>query len=283
MFGWVGRVRSWWGETPRAVRWVVYICVPLGVLAIRLGIYGDGHGWWDNRSFLTNLASSFASLLFGVPLALLVLSHLSAMQESVAARKAAQQQARRVWKRFNQAFLDRFPERDLVGLAHDIEEIAQGLDALGARVARIMLGNERASYQEIEAAAREFRDFGERQKLVIPPQRITVWLADVARQWKILDEEIRPLVESTNLAWMTTHEALEHSRAFQTLQDPEHLRAIDNSALLRLEMSFTQDAPEPDTWEDIDEARVAISASLQWVKAMHLVTLLVAADMSEMV
>jgi hypothetical protein len=55
-------------------------CHPGFGVAFGLGLWGDAHHWWDDRSFLTNLLSSFTGLLVGVPFALVVLSHLGAMQ-----------------------------------------------------------------------------------------------------------------------------------------------------------------------------------------------------------
>ncbi|SEE69370.1 hypothetical protein SAMN05428938_8132 [Streptomyces sp. KS_5] len=81
-------IRRWWKDTPDPVRWVAYICLPLGALTLGLGVYGDGHGWWDHRGFLTNLMPSFTSLLFGVPTALFVLGGLGDAQNQ-ARRSAA--------------------------------------------------------------------------------------------------------------------------------------------------------------------------------------------------
>lgn len=80
MYAHLQAMRHWWRDTPSSVRWVAGVCLPLGTLAVALGIYGDSHRWWNDRAFLTNLTSGLTSLLFGVPTALFVLSSLGAAQ-----------------------------------------------------------------------------------------------------------------------------------------------------------------------------------------------------------
>ncbi len=69
----MNRIASFWSETSPSSRWVTYVSVPLGTCMAVLGLIGDSHGWWENRSFLTNLLSSTTSVLFGIPTALIVL------------------------------------------------------------------------------------------------------------------------------------------------------------------------------------------------------------------
>ncbi|THA33741.1 hypothetical protein [Streptomyces sp. A1547] len=206
MFSRVGR---WWVDTPRAIRWVVYVCLPLGALAITLGVYGDGHGWWDDRSFLTNLASSFASLLFGVPLALVVLSHLSAMQDVVVERRVAQRQARRVAEDFRNIFLNLLPSSDSTELREAIDRLD---DDLG-QMRRLMVEAPGDIDRLRLARSRAVVDFGN-----VSPIDYEAWAAHINRQWTVLDEEIRPAVLSASLNWLSAPAALRISQAVELLQ-----------------------------------------------------------------
>lgn len=66
----------------------------LGAIFATLGWLGDSSGFWENRSFLTNVFSSLTSACFGIPLALIILARVGAAQAEAFAR-------RRVWHQFN--------------------------------------------------------------------------------------------------------------------------------------------------------------------------------------
>ncbi|WP_329391366.1 hypothetical protein OG625_40350 (plasmid) [Streptomyces sp. NBC_01351] len=206
MFGRLGR---WWLDTPRAIRWVVYVCLPLGTLAITLGVYGDGHGWWDDRSFLTNLASSFASLLFGVPLALVVLSHLSAMQDVVIERRLAQRQTRHVAQEFRSIFLRMLPSANLAELHEAIDRLD---DDLG-EMRRLMVEAPGDTTQLRDVRSRAVVHYAD-----VSPIDYEAWAAHIKRQWTVLDEEIRPAVLSSTLNWLSAPAALRISQAVELLQ-----------------------------------------------------------------
>ncbi|WRZ95542.1 hypothetical protein OHB54_44990 [Streptomyces sp. NBC_01007] len=59
--------------------------MPTGTVLLALGVVGDAEGYWDHWAFVTNLFSSLTSLMFGVPVALHVFSHLTTAQEAAAA------------------------------------------------------------------------------------------------------------------------------------------------------------------------------------------------------
>ncbi|MFE1877686.1 hypothetical protein ACFW9N_43780 [Streptomyces sp. NPDC059496] len=209
----LSRLRRWWADTPRAIRWVVYVCLPLGALAIAVGVYGDGHGWWDDRSFLTNLASSFASLLFGVPLALVVLSHLSAMQDVVVERRVAKRQTQRVADDFRSIFLNLLPTVSLAELQAAIDRLEGDLAEM-----RTLMAEAPGDQSQFSALfSRGVIDYGE-----VSPIDYEAWAAHVKRQWTVLDEEIRPVVVSAMLNWLSAPAVLRISAAVELLQtEPE--------------------------------------------------------------
>ncbi|MGW4874364.1 hypothetical protein [Streptomyces chartreusis] len=59
--------------------------MPSATVLLVLGVVGDAKGYWAHWAFVTNLFSSRTSLMFGVPVALHVFSHLTTAQEVAAA------------------------------------------------------------------------------------------------------------------------------------------------------------------------------------------------------
>ncbi|MER5966799.1 hypothetical protein [Streptomyces sp. NPDC002057] len=188
-------VREWWRETPKAIRWVAYISVPLGVAATVLGVYGDGHGWWDDRGFLTNLVSSFTSLLFGVPTALVVLSHLNGQQAQAMERRIARNRAEAAKAAYLELAL-----RHVRSDAHSTYELAAaelvttGRELVSALTqhpphpqAGALLEKRRTDFQ------RTFTGGGAEQ---------AEWITSMLLVWEQFDGEIRPLVEGAGLSWL---------------------------------------------------------------------------------
>ncbi|MFJ3094631.1 hypothetical protein [Streptomyces hydrogenans] len=205
----MARARLWWLDTPRLIRKIVWVCIPLGVIAVSLGVYGDGHGWWDDRSFLTNLASSFASLLFGVPLALVVLTHLSAMQAEVAERRTAQRRISDAEKQFVAAFQGRLPTANV----HETAEKFFSL-ATHARTVRRAIHNPTARAEPVSAVAADFLQ--EYRAAFVDPQ---AWGSHVGRRWNVLDQEARPLAEAAGLPWIRAGEVHDVTKSVEGLVD----------------------------------------------------------------
>ncbi|MEV5099988.1 hypothetical protein ACFC5H_31690 [Streptomyces rochei] len=217
MGGWIAGSRQWWRTTPRAIRWVVYLCFPLGCAAVGLGIYGDAHQWWENRSFLTNLASSFASLLFGVPTALVVLSHLSEMQAEAIERRSVQNRLR-------------FATQAYRALA--FKHVRPGvLPTFDSKVSELLVINEEL-IQALErgrlsaAAQVERRTMAFRESFTGDGRDQAVWMDSLGLLWEQLDREIRPLVEGAGMAWMS----LERHRVMRARH--ENLARIDRHVLI---------------------------------------------------
>ncbi|MGW4086973.1 hypothetical protein ACWEGS_28475 [Streptomyces sp. NPDC004822] len=209
---WAGRLRAWWQDTPVAVRWVAYIGIPLGCVTVGLGVYGDSHHWWDGRSFLTNLVSSFASLLFGVPTALVVLTHLSGMQAEAMERRAVQRSARQAIGQFERALL--------VGIKpHDLDEARSALErAVNAShtYRDHLLDRRRAHLGSLEAYRARQAAFDEHLNLSGMPYQL--WLAEISTRWKRLDTELRPRLEEVGLWWLTMPSYLVFTNAMQKLE-----------------------------------------------------------------
>ncbi|MFI9296764.1 hypothetical protein [Streptomyces gardneri] len=163
-----------------------------------LGVYGDAHGWWDDRSFLTNLASSFASLLFGVPLALLVLSHLSAMQAETSERRAVTRRVQSATADFASAFQDTLPSTTLA----ETRGILASLVPVAERAVRNFPGGRGGLQQDpdaVRACEEDCRVLIAGVSDVFPPAE---WNAQLSRLWEVLDEEVRPSAVAAGISWM---------------------------------------------------------------------------------
>ncbi|WP_314254702.1 hypothetical protein [Streptomyces sp. DSM 40907] len=250
-------------DTPRAIRWVVYVCLPLGAFAITLGIYGDGHGWWDDRSFLTNLASSFASLLFGVPLALVVLSHLSAMQDVVVERRLAQRQVRRVAEDFRSIFLTLLPSANLAELHEAIGRLDDDLGEMGRLMVETPDDIRRLGFVHSRAVVH----YGD-----VSPIDYEAWAAHIKRQWTVLDQEIRPAVLSSTLNWMSAPAALRISQAVELLQR--------EPVLLTSSKPIDRDILRPTDLRTLhDGVGLGVEQAQEWVGALRLTVELIEGEL----
>ena len=84
-----GRFVEGWRDTGAVIRWLCLILPMLGTGCVAIGVLGDANAWWDKQPFLTNLVSSMASALFGIPLALVVFQRLTAAQADRLEKRAA--------------------------------------------------------------------------------------------------------------------------------------------------------------------------------------------------
>ena len=86
-------VRSWQNVSP----WLRAACLAMwagAAVVTAVGVAGDLTGWWMRLPFLTNVASSLAGALFGVPFALLVLQRVAATERERYSQREAQRFAR---------------------------------------------------------------------------------------------------------------------------------------------------------------------------------------------
>ncbi|MFD3311748.1 hypothetical protein [Streptomyces sp. NPDC058656] len=198
-----GRFSAWWADTPKPVRWTVYTAVPTGVGALILGLVGDWYGWWKDREFLTNLLSSFTGLLLGVPFALVVLSHLGAIQADAANRRAAIHRGREAALQFvatvrqgfvNPASLQR--EADLIRLRTENYKLKK------------LLPSHLEIADVLEKASEIRRQFDLRERAIESTFRLRSglregWIAQIAQDWERLDRDVRPRLEEVGGRWMS--------------------------------------------------------------------------------
>src|SRR5664279_2523971 len=83
------RAKNFWRSVAPVLRRTLYISWSIGVVLLFLGNLGDAADFWKDRGFATNVASSVTTALFGIPLALIFLQHLSGIQASLARQRNA--------------------------------------------------------------------------------------------------------------------------------------------------------------------------------------------------
>ncbi|MFE5483040.1 hypothetical protein [Streptomyces sp. NPDC056527] len=265
-----GRLRSariWWLDTPRAIRCVVYVSIPLGSLAIGLGVYGDGHGWWDDRSFLTNLASSFASLLFGVPLALVVLTHLSGMQAEVAERRAAHRRTAASVKAFVDAFQDLFTSTERRHTHLWLERLIWQ----NARLGDLLMQGMAADPAEVETAAANLMALRNRLTPLL-----SQWAEHLARQWQVIDQECRPLAEAAGLPWIDSRDALALNKIIDDLVSTAPQGPPDASRFRAITSMYTAglQGERPSTWNRANaELHRDVNRVTEWFGLAHDISL----------
>ena len=92
-----------WRKTPYIIRALGTISFSLGLVLALLGLLGDLLNLWSRFPFLTNLASSVTGALFGIPLAVVFLQRLSALQSDSFERIAVREDGRRAARKLSKA------------------------------------------------------------------------------------------------------------------------------------------------------------------------------------
>ncbi|WP_225826213.1 hypothetical protein [Streptomyces naphthomycinicus] len=227
---------------------MVYVCVPLGVLGIVVGVYGDHHGWWEHQSFLTNLISSLTSVMFGIPTALLVLGYLSNAQAEALQKQQIRRRARRDVDAFQQVLLRPFAAADLASLRARKSDLDRALAAL-RRVRPVSFAPGQGTYeisQAVETWLDQVRPLEAAYQQALTamtaqtagPQAL--WLDDLQAHWEELDQGLRFQMAEADQAWLTPARMLEMRRLWVGLRDGNITKPFDL---------------DPDTWQARTRAR----------------------------
>ncbi|MGW3887593.1 hypothetical protein ACWD69_02800 [Micromonospora chokoriensis] len=109
-----------WRATSPTVRFVALVSWAVGAVVLASGWLGDQEGFWDDRPFLTNVASSLATAALGLPIALIVIQQLVAGEETY----------RQEW----------LASEELVGVVRDARGYAEALAAIAPATDPAMRG-----------------------------------------------------------------------------------------------------------------------------------------------
>ncbi|WP_392840242.1 hypothetical protein [Streptomyces sp. LN500] len=218
---WSGARRWWVEDTPRPVRWTVYICLPLGLLLLIAGVYGDSQQWWEGYSFATNLVSSLTSLLFGVPTALIVLSHLSLAQAEAANRRAVQKRARLSARAFHEAVMGGLFGDTELEAERLISDALDGNRDLGRHIPDSGNTEQELTSDELHSCRAKA---SERDRLMAQVLRssggdLSAWLNSIVLRWTSLERDLRPRLEEIGLPWLEPHVDREVRAAVRAIEE----------------------------------------------------------------
>ncbi|MER5466970.1 hypothetical protein ABT010_41470 [Streptomyces sp. NPDC002668] len=227
MFSWVGRVRMWWLGTPGVVRWVAYVCIPMGFGAAGLGIYGDAHHWWDNRGFLTNLASSLASLLFGVPTALFVLSRLGDAQAEARERSKVRRRATAEAAALRELLIRPFALTDA-----ELQHWLAGMVAIRSQFHETDQSDTAAMQQLVDDIMYYWAVCFENRLVENQPvySRFDLWVEELQAKWDFLDQELRPRLLEAGESWLPAPQAMLMRRSIADLDHPRSETVLQRRA-----------------------------------------------------
>jgi hypothetical protein len=182
----------------------------VGLVLVALGTVGDVRGWWPQAPFLTNLASSVTGACFGIPVALVVLQRLAAVQSEVNDRNAVRRLLHRFAVRLDDAArrLAPFPLsasgvdqlrselRDAVGdiLRHSAQ--SDGLVRVTAADRPAYVAAVRRLQALIPALARHWPAYEQHHEAFLEA------LADFTSAASFLYEEIRPRAMEVDGRWL---------------------------------------------------------------------------------
>ncbi|MFC8645890.1 hypothetical protein ACFUC2_34780 [[Kitasatospora] papulosa] len=209
--GWIARARRWWRATPPLIRRCSIVLLIIGVLLAGAGLWLDHTNWWEGHSFFVNLISSLTSLCFGVPTALLVLTHLGNAQADARRTRRAKDFAHAEIREFQTALTRAFNVTSTAALVSEVSSLSRGLHRL--RQLRDTDGS---------AAAAFLRDFNALLNLGRGPspayrqptswaalsadrwqwRRVETWHVRVETQWRVLSNEVRPMAIDCGLPWL---------------------------------------------------------------------------------
>ncbi|MFA3839505.1 hypothetical protein [Streptomyces aureus] len=220
----IRRIRAWWFDTAKQARWTTYVCIPIGVAGLLSGVYGDSHHGWDDRAFLTNLISSLTSLMFGVPTALLIITHLGNYQTEALEKRQVARRVRAELEVLEQALLQNlgpdsvlYVRQRLAALKRTTLAILDHLPPEGEAMTESLFESQ-VTHVRICQHILE-RLFSDRDR-----EKFNKWMNEIQAQWKVLDEDVRPSVANTGNPWITLAKGSEARNALPTIQESGILR-----------------------------------------------------------
>ncbi|GGW69904.1 hypothetical protein [Streptomyces xantholiticus] len=266
---------EWWQSTPKSVRVVVRVFVPLGVALMSLGLYGDCHGWWDNRGFATNLFSSLAGLLVGVPFALLALSKLAEDQADAAARRACASHARKTAASFAATLRTGLVESDPARIDATLDALRAGSRAVKKDLDHNEhLPEDGSALDTLRQDLRtDLNDWATARGQALTKARndLRPWIRQILQNWARLDNDIRPRLEELGLRWLppAAHTTLsESAKTLEKLEFSTQLRFQFAEAAVR-----TPSAHDDEAWT-LHRTLVAADAEAEHQLAKALKTIM---------
>ncbi|MFF5161571.1 hypothetical protein ACFY3N_36400 [Streptomyces sp. NPDC000348] len=223
--GRIAGARGWWRSTPPLIRRFSIVLLITGALLAVTGLWLDRTDWWEGHSFFVNLVSSLTSLCFGVPTALLVLSHLGNAQADARRTRRAKDFACAEVEEFHTSLTRIFNVNSVAALdsevrrlLHDLHRLRQLRDTDGSAAAEFLhafnallkLGPAPTAYREPTGWTALSADRWQWR-------RMESWHVRVETQWRVLSNEVRPMVVDCGLPWLPRSPAAKAEQAIRRL------------------------------------------------------------------
>jgi hypothetical protein len=112
------------------MRRVFLICWAASAALIVAGWLGDTRDYWSDKPFLTNLASSFAGALFGIPVAVILVQRFAVEQSTYTQERAVMRKVAACLNNLYSAASD-MANRDIVRLSKARSDLVHARDQVG--------------------------------------------------------------------------------------------------------------------------------------------------------
>ncbi len=193
-----------WRETPDGLRVLWLALWSVGVVLLGLGWWGDQAGFWSSKPFITNVFSSLTAVLFGVPLALIVLQRLGLTQAEAVEARAAQRLATTVVEDLASAAPRLHPgplsdlrdaEAELLKVERAAQEAIRQWDSTQDEESLRTL-RELVSGGTLDKALADFRS------AIKPGRQAVPVVAEVSAHWSFLNTTVRGRLLETGGTWL---------------------------------------------------------------------------------
>ncbi|SMD25981.1 hypothetical protein SAMN05661093_09559 [Kibdelosporangium aridum] len=193
-----------WRETPAGLRVLWLALWSVGVVLLGLGWWGDQAGFWSSKPFITNVFSSLTAVLFGVPLALIVLQRLGLTQAEAVEARAAQRLATTVVEDLASAAPRLHPgplsdlrdaEAELLKVERAAQEAIRQWDSTQDEESLRAL-RELVSGGTLDKALADFRS------AIKPGRQAVPVVAEVSAHWSFLNTTVRSRLLETGGTWL---------------------------------------------------------------------------------
>ncbi|WP_030198225.1 hypothetical protein [Streptomyces sp. NRRL S-87] len=191
-------IARFWAETPKQIRRLSVLLLPLGTVLFFVGLRLDATDGWTGHDYLLNVYSGLTGACFGIPVALLLLNRLTSAQDEVRQAEQARQRAGEEATAFQQSLLSGFE-------ASDLADLTTRVAALQAQLADLRL--KRADDPARSEAVHDFLAAFDR--LLPSPSgdprpslgalhhteeraAVSEWRSRIRVRWTVLNTEVRP-------------------------------------------------------------------------------------------
>ncbi|TDD98099.1 hypothetical protein [Actinomadura rubrisoli] len=191
------RLKSFWSnlDSLMKVTWVTLWII--GAILVFLGLWGDNTGFWEGKSFSTNLISSMTGAAFGIPLALIFLQGLTARQTELLEMHSAKRLAHQVAQEIVQNSIELMPS----GI-EEVENVSENLAAMSSEIREI--AKDRHDQEEASRIHQELSNIvtNWHQLCIIPGGTATEGLYEIEQQWSYFKQEVYARIVEIKGAWI---------------------------------------------------------------------------------